>query len=135
MSIKFSDIFGAAELNINNPKLEEMLNKTKNVAETVGKKNAEHWQYSRKKLECLDLKAKLSRHYERFGRLQYEAFIGGDPNHIDIEETANAIAAVREKLAILNEELEKARESFRGETESGAPDKQSDPVNKPEQEK
>lgn len=38
MAIKFSDIFNANDINMNNQKLEEVLSKTKTVAETFGKK-------------------------------------------------------------------------------------------------
>lgn len=37
MAIKFGDLFASNDI-INNPKLEEFLNKTRDVAETFGKK-------------------------------------------------------------------------------------------------
>ena len=54
MAIKFGDVFNTSDLNINNPKLEEMLNKTKNAAEVFGKKSAERIEISKKKIELFD---------------------------------------------------------------------------------
>lgn len=38
MAIKLSDLFGSMDEAFNNPKLEEMFNKTKDVAENMSKK-------------------------------------------------------------------------------------------------
>ena len=54
MAIKLSDLFGSMDEAFNNPKLEEMFNKTKDVAENMSKKSA----------EILDAKAKLAKLYE-----------------------------------------------------------------------
>lgn len=120
MSIKFSDIFGSAEFNINNPKFEEMINKTRDVAESVGKKSAEHLYYSRKKIESLDLKAKLAKQYEKFGRLNYEASVGSSADQTEMEETAQSIASLKERLDLLTAELEELKEAFRSDAESFA---------------
>ena len=56
MSNIFSDFFTTR----NNPKLDEMLAKTRDMAETVSKKSAEHLELSRKRVELLDTKSKLS---------------------------------------------------------------------------
>ena len=71
MAIKLSELFGSMDEAFNNPKLEEMFNKTKDVAENMSKKSAERLEISRKKVELLDAKAKLSKFYEKFGKLQY----------------------------------------------------------------
>ena len=46
MSIKLSELFGSMDEAFNNQKLEEMFNKTKDVAENMSKKSAERpvWQ-------------------------------------------------------------------------------------------
>ena len=54
MAIKLSDLFGSMDEAFNNPKLEEMFNKTKDVAENMSKKSAERLEISRKKVELLD---------------------------------------------------------------------------------
>ena len=51
---------------------EEMFSKTKNVAETINKKSAMYLELSRKRIEYMDAKSKLSKAYEKFGKLQYE---------------------------------------------------------------
>ena len=99
MAMKFSDIFGTNDL-MNNPKLEEVFNKTRNMAETVSKKSAEHLEMSRKKVECLDAKTKLSRLFEKYGELQYNSYIGEEVNQSELEDVANRIALLKEKIEI-----------------------------------
>lgn len=112
MAIKLSDIFGSADLNINNPKLEEMLNKTKDMAETVGKKSAERLEMSRKMIECLDAKTKLSKLYERYGEIQYNGFIGDEIDTVELEGIANRIADLKTKIDELNAEIDEAKVEF-----------------------
>lgn len=112
MSIKFGDIFNTSDFNINNPKFEEFLNKTKDVAETVGKKSAERLDISRKKLELLDIKAKLSKTYEKFGRLQYKSFIGEEVDAEKLEEMVTEISQLNDKVDILSFDIECATASF-----------------------
>lgn len=111
MAIKFGDLFASNDI-INNPKLEEFLNKTRDVAETFGKKSAEHLEISRKKVECLDAKTKLARLYEKFGRLQYDVYIGEPAQQSDIEELADMIALTKEKIESLTVEIETAKAQF-----------------------
>ena len=112
MAIKFSDIFNANDINMNNQKLEEVLSKTKTVAETFGKKSAEHLEIRRKKVEILDAKTKLSRAYEKYGEMQYNALIGIEPNQQMLDDTAVKISQYREKIALLSEEVERAKAEF-----------------------
>lgn len=112
MSINFNDVFGSAQLNINNPKLEELINKTKNVAEAVGKKSAEGIDLSRKKLEELELKGKLSKLYEKFGEMQYRAFLGEEIESSALEASAAEISQLKDKLDLLLAEIEDAKAAF-----------------------
>lgn len=112
MSIKFSDLFNSSEFNINNPKFEELLNKTKDMAETVGKKSAERLDISKKKLELLDVKAKLSKSYEKFGRLQYKSFTGEETDAEETEKIAAEISALNDKIDLLSIEIESATAAF-----------------------
>lgn len=112
MAIKFSDIFNANDINMNNQKLEEVLSKTKTVAETFGKKSAVHLEVSRKKVEILDAKTKLSRAYEKYGEMQYNALIGIEPNQQMLDDIAVKISQYREKIALLSEEVERAKAEF-----------------------
>lgn len=111
MAMKFSDIFGTNDL-MNNPKLEEVFNKTRDMAETVSKKSAEHLEMSRKKVECLDAKTKLSRLFEKYGELQYNSYIGEEVNQSELEEVANRIALLKEKIELLTIEIEEAKLQF-----------------------
>lgn len=111
MAMKFSDIFGTNDL-MNNPKLEEVFNKTRDMAETVSKKSAEHLEMSRKKVECLDAKTKLSRLFEKYGELQYNSYIGEEVNQFELEDVANRIALLKEKIELLTIEIEEAKLQF-----------------------
>ncbi|MDE5985070.1 MAG: hypothetical protein K2H13_07450 [Eubacterium sp.] len=112
MAIKLSDIFGSADLNINNQKLEEMFNKTKDMAETVSKKSAERLEMSRKMIECLDAKTKLSKLYEKYGEMQYNSFVGEKIDSVELEGIANRIADLKEKIDELNVEIDEAKVEF-----------------------
>lgn len=111
MAMKFSDIFGTNDL-MNNPKLEEVFNKTRDMAETVSKKSAEHLEMSRKKVECLDAKTKLSRLFEKYGEMQYNSYIGEEVNQSELEDVANRIASLKEKIDLLTIEIEEAKLQF-----------------------
>lgn len=113
MAIKFSDIFANANNDIiNNPKLEEFFSKTRDMAEAVGKKSAEHLELSRKRIEYLDAKTKLSRLYEKFGRMQYHAYIGETVDQNELDSVADRIAVLKEKADALNQEIEAAKAQF-----------------------
>lgn len=112
MSIKLSELFGSMDEAFNNQKLEEMFNKTKDVAENISKKSAERLEISRKKVELLDAKAKLSKLYEKFGKLQYLKYIGEEVSDEEITDCANAIADNKEKIQLYTAEIEKAKAEF-----------------------
>ena len=86
MAIKLSELFGSMDEAFNNPKLEEMFNKTKDVAENMSKKSAERLEISRKKVELLDAKAKLAKLYEKFGKLNYAKYIGDEISEDEIKD-------------------------------------------------
>ncbi|MGN1329264.1 MAG: hypothetical protein ACI4V4_06165 [Eubacterium sp.] len=112
MPIKFSDIFGSAQESFNNEKLEEVFNKTKDVAESVSKKSAERIELSRKRVELFDAKAKLSKLYEKYGKLQYGIRIGDEIGHEVLTDYENQIAELREKIDIYTKDIEEAKEAF-----------------------
>lgn len=112
MAIKFGDLFGSGDLSINNPKLEEVFNKTKDMAESFGKKSAEHLEISRKKVECLDAKTRLSKLFEKYGELQYNSYIGDSVSQSELVDTANKIAALKEKIEVLTIEIDEAKADF-----------------------
>lgn len=112
MAIKLSDLFGSMDEAFNNPKLEEMFNKTKDVAENMSKKSAERLEISRKKVELLDAKAKLAKLYEKFGKLNYAKYISDEISEDEIKDCANAIANNKEKIELYTVEIEKAKAEF-----------------------
>lgn len=112
MAIKFSDIFNANDINMNNQKIEEMLNKTKSVAESLSKKSAEHLEISRKKVEILDAKTRLAKLYEKFGEIYYNSLMGIEPDVQEVEDITAKITQFREKIATLSEEVERAKMQF-----------------------
>ena len=112
MAIKLSELFGSMDEAFNNPKLEEMFNKTKDVAENMSKKSAERLEISRKKVELLDAKAKLAKLYEKFGKLNYAKYIGDEISEDEIKDCANAIADNKEKIEFYTAEIEKAKAEF-----------------------
>lgn len=112
MPIKLGDIFGNNDMNINNPKLEEVFNKTIDMAESFGKKSAEHLEISRKRIECLDAKTKLSKLFEKYGELQYNLFIGDEVDVNELEDIANRISLLKEKYSVLTAEIDEAKAQF-----------------------
>ena len=112
MAIKLSDLFGSMDEAFNNPKLEEMFNKTKDVAENMSKKSAERLEISRKKVELLDAKAKLAKLYEKFGKLNYAKYIGDEISEDDIKDCANAIADNKERLNFIRLRLKRRRQNL-----------------------
>ena len=110
MAIKLSELFGSMDEAFNNPKLEEMFNKTKDVAENMSKKSAERLEISRKKVELLDAKAKLAKLYEKFGKLNYAKYIGDEVSDDELTDCANAIAD--NKVELYSAEIEKAKAEF-----------------------
>lgn len=109
MTGRFSDIFNNTGSAINNQKIEEVIEKTRDAAESFGKKSAERLEISRKMVECLDSKTKLNKLYERFGELQYNAYIGEQVPESDVDRIANEIAALKERIQELTEEIEVAK--------------------------
>lgn len=129
MAINFGDIFNSNDININNPKLEEVFNRTKDVAETVGKKSAERLEISRKKVELLDSKAKLSKLYEKFGKMQYDALMGIEQDESELESVTVKISQFKDKIDLLTVEIDEAKEQF-NEAVSNATKKTRDAIHK-----
>ena len=110
MAKKFGDLFGNMDdvfsgAKISNFDLDDVLSRTRTFTEEVSKRSAEALELSRKKVECLDIKAKLSKSYERYGRLAYESV-----QQPQLQQTeALEITALRTKLDQLTAELEAAK--------------------------
>lgn len=116
MAKKFGDLFGNMDdvfsgAKISNFDLDDVLSRTRTFTEEVSKRSAEALELSRKKVECLDIKAKLSKAYERYGRLAYESVQQPQLQQTEALESCGAeITALRTKLDQLTaEQLEAAK--------------------------
>ena len=85
---------------------DELFNKTKVVAESINKRGAKAIDLSRKRIEFLDVKTKLSKFYEKYGKLQFELSIGEEIDEAELEMLTAQIIAHREKFDALKAELD-----------------------------
>lgn len=107
----------------NAPKLtnfEDMFSKTRSVAETINKKGAMYLELSRKRIEYMDAKSKLSKAYENFGKLQFSAYNGEDVDENEYACAVADIAALKERTETLSAELEEAKNKDTEEFKKGA---------------
>jgi chromosome segregation ATPase len=120
MRKNLNDVINSVDDVLNNAKLsnfEDVFARTKVYAEKATKKSAEMLDISRKKVEFLDAKTKLSKTYEKFGKLQYSAYEGNEVNQEEIDACIEEIALYRSRLDVLNAEIEEFKASL-AETES-----------------
>ncbi len=83
--------------------LDEMISKTKSMAEVMGKKSAEAIEISKRKIELIDCKNKLEKAYAVLGQLEYVRLNGKEPE----EEALQAAVAEIERQADAVHHLEK----------------------------
>lgn len=107
-----NDVFNSVDEAINNvrknPGFEDMLNKTKQYA----RKSAEAIEISRKKIELLDAKTKLSKAYEKFGKQQFAIYDGEEANEQELEATANEIIILKGQVEYLDQEIATFKEEL-----------------------
>ena len=107
-----NDVINSVDEAINNvrknPNFEDMLNKTKQYA----KKSAEAIEISRKTIELLDAKTKLSKAYEKFGKQQFALYDGEEANEQEIEATANEIIILKGQVEYLDKEIAAFKEEI-----------------------
>ena len=94
--------------NIKISNFEELFSKTKTVAESMNKKSVQAFDMSRKRLDYLDAKAKISKLYEKFGKLQFDAFLGEEIDQDELDMLTAQITAYREKISALRAQLDEA---------------------------
>ncbi|HBA93400.1 MAG TPA: hypothetical protein DCZ02_02155, partial [Ruminococcaceae bacterium] len=101
----FNDVINSVDEAINNakknPNIEEMLNKTKAYA----KKSAEAIEISRKKIELLDAKTKLSKAFEKYGRLQFDIFNGEEVDDIKLNSCTDEIIMLKSQAEFLEQDI------------------------------
>ncbi len=100
-----NDVFNSVDEAINNvkknPGFEDMLNKTREYA----KKSADAIEISRKKIELLDAKTKLSKAYEKLGKLHFRVYDGEDVSGDEIEAACSEIIIIKGKIDYLEKEI------------------------------
>ena len=108
----FNDVINEVDEVINSAKkgnFDELLSKTKSYAEKATKRSAERLEISKKKIELLDSKAKLTRAYEKYGKLMY---LKNQNEEVSEDEIASAEAAIelqKMRSDMLNEEIEELK--------------------------
>ncbi|MBQ7203016.1 MAG: hypothetical protein IJS03_03245 [Eubacterium sp.] len=111
----FNDVISGVDEVLNSAKhgnFEDVLTKTKNYAEKATKKSAERLEISRKKIELLDSKTKLSKAYEQFGKLQYSAYIGEEVEQESIDRALQEIQLQKTRADLLDTEIAELRAAF-----------------------
>ena len=111
----FNDVISEVDQVFNSAKqgnFDEVLNKTRSYAEKATKRSAERLEISRKKIELLDSKTKLSRAYEKYGRLMYKIKAGEEVKDEDIASCEAGIELQLMRTDMLNAEIEELRKFF-----------------------
>lgn len=123
-----NDVFNSVDEAINNvrknPGFEDMLNKTKQYA----RKSAEAIEISRKKIELLDAKTKLSKAYEKFGKQQFAIYDGEEANEQELEATANEIIILKGQVEYLDQEIAAFKEELASQFDTKMGKKDEDVV-------
>lgn len=102
---KFEDAFGSAKIS----NIEDVFARAKTVSESINKKSAKCLEISRKRVEYLDAKSKLSKCNEKFGNLNFEILLGNDVDEAEMDQLIAEITAYRERMDVLEKELEEAK--------------------------
>ena len=123
-----NDVFNSVDEAINNvrknPGFEDMLNKTKQYA----RKSAEAIEISRKKIELLDAKTKLSKAYEKYGKQQFAIYDGESVDEQELEATANEIIILKGQVEYLDQEIATFKEELASQFETKMGKKDEDVV-------
>ncbi len=110
-----NDVISGVDEVLNSAKhgnFEDVLTKTKSYAERATKKSAERLEISRKKIELLDSRTKLTKAYEKYGRLQYSAYLGEELDEEAIESALQEIQLQKTRAELLDKEVAELREAF-----------------------
>ena len=96
---------------------EEVFTITKDVATSVGKKGTQYFELSKKRIELMEAKSKLSKAYEVFGKIQFDALEGEPINDDDYD---CAVADIRAYIITVEEiemQIEEAKAASEEENE------------------
>ena len=108
----FNEVISGVDEVIKSGNFEEVLAKTKSYAEKATKKSAERLEISRKKIELLDSKTKLSKAYEKFGRLEFARQQGEDVTDDEHKSALAQIELQKTRAEMLDKEIEDLRALF-----------------------
>lgn len=107
-----NDVISSVDDVLNSAKrgnFDEVLSKTRAYAEIATKKSAERLEISKKKIELLDAKTKLSKAYEKFGKIQFDAYDGADINEDEHNACLEEIVFLKSRIDFIKEEIEAIR--------------------------
>ena len=96
---------------------EEVFTITKDVATSVGKKGTQYFEHKKKRIELMEAKSKLSKAYEVFGKIQFDALEGEPINDDDYD---CAVADIRAYIITVEEiemQIEEAKAASEEENE------------------
>ncbi len=95
--------------------LEDVIEKTKSAAESFSKNGSKQLSLSKKRIEYMDAKSKISKAYTKFGQYVYEKEIGLDVDEDDLKVVFTQIKAYRERINVLEDELNSAKEEVKSD--------------------
>lgn len=124
----FNDVLNSVDEAINNAKkngsIDEMINKTKEYA----KKSAQAIEISRKRIELLDTKTKLAKAYEKYGKLQFTIYDGGEVSQDELESTCEEIIMLKSQSEFLEAEIEAFKEAVAAQVDAKVNPKKDEDV-------
>ena len=106
--MNFNDVISSAKQG----NFDELLNKTKSYADKATKKSAQRLEVSRKKLELLDSKNKLSKAYESYGKLMYAKAQGEAVSDGDLKSAEASIELQKMRAEMLDDEISELKSFF-----------------------
>lgn len=104
--------------------LEEVLSKTR----TYAKKSAEAIEISRKRIELLDAKTKLTKAFEKYGKLHFSAYEGNEIGADELEAVAQEILMLKTQCEFLEAEIDAFKERVAAEFETKVAQKRTDDI-------
>ncbi len=124
----FNDVLNSVDEAINNAKkngsIDEVINKTKEYA----RKSAQAIEISRKRIELLDTKTKLAKAYEKYGKLQFAVYDGGEVSQDDLEATCEEIIMLKSQSEFLEAEIEAFKEAVAAQVDAKVNPKKDEDV-------
>lgn len=112
---RFDDVLSGVDDMLGSVKkgnFDEVLNKTKDYASKATKKGSQGVELSRKRIELFDVKTKLAKAYEAFGKLQYDEIEGVSVSDEERQSCLAQIELHKTRAQLLEEEIASLKEQF-----------------------